>query len=104
MFSNFSILGELFKILALTSLHKLFPNISKLLKLALIFVVAKSIIEKVFSTMRIIKIELPYKISNAFLNDKILIYFNCELFQKFSSDDIMSRLKNMKIRCEYLPN
>ena len=48
--------------------------------------------------MKIIKTKLRNKISNDFLNDIVVIYFEWDLFQNLSNDNIMRRFQNMKTR------
>ncbi|XP_057528552.1 uncharacterized protein LOC130807378 [Amaranthus tricolor] len=90
-FSSLSTLGEFSKTLVQSGLYKSCPHFYKLLKLALSLLVSTATVERVFSTMKIIKIELRNKISDEFLNDTVVTYFECNLFQNFSNDDIMRR-------------
>ena len=48
--------------------------------------------------MKIIKTKLRNKISDEFINDIVVTYFECDLFQNLSNDDIMRRFQNMKPR------
>ena len=102
-FSSLSTLGEISKTLVQSGLYKSCPHFYKLLKLALSLLVSTATVERVFSTMKIIKIELRNKISDEFLNDTVVTYFECDLFQNLSNDDIMRRFQNMKTRRGKLP-
>ncbi|CAO2817285.1 unnamed protein product [Amaranthus hypochondriacus] len=102
-FSSLSTLGEFSKTLVQSGLYKSCPHFFKLLKLALILPVSTATVERVFSAMKIIKTELRNKISDEFLNDTVVAYFECDLFQSLSNEDIMRRFQNMKTRRGQLP-
>jgi len=46
---------------------------------------------------------LRNRISDEFLNDTVITYFEDDLFETVSNDDIMYRFQNMKVRREQLP-
>ncbi|CAO2831922.1 unnamed protein product [Amaranthus hypochondriacus] len=102
-FSSLSTLGEFSKTLVQSGLYKSCPHFHKLLKLALILPVSTATVERVFSAMKIIKTELRNRISDEFLNDTVVAYFECDLFQSLSNEDIMRRFQNMKTRRGQLP-
>ncbi|XP_057540815.1 uncharacterized protein LOC130818674 [Amaranthus tricolor] len=79
-FSSLSILGEFSKTLVQSGLYKSCPHFYKLLKLTLILLGSTATVERVFSTMKIIKTELRNKISDEVLNDTAITYFECDLF------------------------
>ena len=86
-------IGELSRKLLQTKMHMSFPHLYLLLKLALILPVFTSTVERVFSTMKIIKISLHNRISYEFLNDTVIAYFEDDLFESVSNDDIMYRFQ-----------
>ena len=73
-------------------------NTNLLVTLALLLLVSTSTIERVFSAMKIINTNLRNRISDEFLNDTIITYFEDDLFETVSNDDIMYRFQNMKVR------
>ena len=79
-FSELRRIGELLRKLFQTKKHMSFPHLYLLVKLALVLPVSTSIIERVFSTMKIIKTSLCNRISEGFLNDTIITYFEDDLF------------------------
>jgi len=95
--------GELSKNLVQTKRHLSFPNLHLLLKLALILPVSTATVEKVFSAMKFIKNKLHNRISDEFLNDTIVTYFEIDLFKSLSNDDIMLHFQSMRSRRGQLP-
>jgi len=65
-----------------------FPHRYLLVKLALLLLVFTSLIERIFSAMKIIKTNLRNRISN-FLNDTVITYFEDDFFESVSNDNIM---------------
>ena len=80
-YSSLSTLGDFSKTLVQSGLYMSCPHFYKLLMLALTFPVSTATVERVFSAMKIIKTELRNKISDEFLNDTVVTYFeSCNLF------------------------
>ena len=91
-------IDELSKILFQTKKHLNFPRLYLLVKLVLILPVSPSSVERVFSTMKIINTNLHSRISNEFLNDIVITYFEDDLFDSVSHDDIMYCFQDVKAR------
>jgi len=102
-FSDLKGIGELSRKLLQTKKHMSFPHLYLLVKLPLLLLVSTSTVERVFSVMKIIKISLRNKISDEFLNDTVITYFEDDLFKSVSNDDIMYRFQDMKARRGQLP-
>jgi len=102
-FSDLKGIGELLRKLLQMKKHMSFPHLYLLLKLALILPVSTSTVERVFSAMKIIKTSLRNRISDEFLNDTVITYFEDDLFESVSNDDIMYRFQDMKARRGQLP-
>ncbi|XP_057538102.1 uncharacterized protein LOC130815630 [Amaranthus tricolor] len=102
-FSNLTTLGDLSNTLVRTGLCNLCPTFFKLLKLALILPISTATVERVFSAMKLIKTKLRNKISDKFLNDAAVTYFQYNLFHILSNEDIMRRFQNMKKPHKHLP-
>nr|XP_018633593.1 uncharacterized protein LOC108948763 [Nicotiana tomentosiformis] len=66
--------------------------------LTLILPVATATVERAFSSMKYIKYEFRSSISDAFLNDCLVCYFEKEVFVNISNDAIIDRFQNMKAR------
>ena len=60
--------------------------------------VSTATVERVFSSMKYIKNNLRNRISDEFLNDTVITYFEDDLFESVSNDDILHRFQNMKSR------
>ena len=102
-FSDLRGKGDLSRKLLQMKKYLSFPRLYLLVKLALILSVSTSTVERVFSAMKIIKTNLRNRISDEFLNDTAITYFEDDLFETVSNDDIMYRFQNMKVRRGQLP-
>ena len=96
-------LGELSRKLVQTKKHLSFSNLHLLLKLALILPVSTATVERVFSAMKFIKPKLRNRISDEFLNDTVVTYFEIDLFTGLSNNDIMLHFQSMRSRRGQLP-
>ena len=97
-FSDLRGIGELSRKLLQTKKYLSFPHLYLLVKLALLLPVSTSTIERVFSVMKIIKTNLRNRTSDGFLNDTFITYFEDDLFETVSNDDIIYCFQNMKVR------
>ena len=61
--------------------HDMFPTVYRLIELALLLPVAMKTIERAFSSMKIIKIELCSKISDGWFNDLMVCYIERVIFK-----------------------
>ena len=73
-------------------------HLHQLLKLALILPVSTATVERVFSAMKFIKTKLRNKISDEFLNDTVVTYFEIDIFKSLSNHDNMLYFQNMRSR------
>ena len=94
-FSNLNGFGELSTSMIKKEKHLSFPHIYLWLKLALILPISTTTVERVFSLMKYIKTNLRNRISDEFLNDTVITYFEDDLFKSVSIDDILHRFQNM---------
>lgn len=65
----------------------MFPLVYRLIKLALLLPVTTSSVERVFSTVNIIKINLRHRMSDEWLNDLILCYIEKGIFKELDDGD-----------------
>lgn len=86
-----------------TTKHRTFPLVHRLIELALILPVATSSVERIFSAMNIIKIDLRNKISDDWLNDLMICYTEREIFKSIDDNAIMKRFQALKTRKISLP-
>ncbi|XP_070040984.1 uncharacterized protein [Nicotiana tomentosiformis] len=97
-FSDLKGIGDLAKALVEANLAESYSLIYLLVKLTLILPVATAMVERVFSSMKYIKDKLHSSISDTFLNDCLICYFENEVFTNVSNDAIIDRFQNMKAR------
>jgi len=69
--------------------YLVFSLVYKLIELALILPVSTTSIERVFSTMKIIKSELRNKINDVWFNDLMIYYIEREIFKSLDDVDII---------------
>jgi len=90
-FSDLRGIDELSRKLLQTKKNMSFPYLYLLVKLALFLPFSTATVERVFSATKIIKTSLHTRISNEFLNNIVITYFEEDLFKSVSSDDIIYR-------------
>jgi hypothetical protein len=73
-----------------------FPLVYRLIKLALFLPVATITVERAFSAMNIIKIDLCNRMSDKWLNDLILYYIEKEIFRGLDGDEIRKTFQAIK--------
>ena len=73
-----------------------YPLVYSLVTLALILPLATAIIEKVFSTMNIIKNWLRNRIGDQLMNNCLVTYIEKDIFKTIECEEIMQRFQNMK--------
>ena len=64
--------------------------------LTLILSVATTTIERVFSTMNIIKNRLRNQIGDQWMNDYLVTYIEKDMFKTMKCEEIMQRFQSMK--------
>jgi hypothetical protein len=74
-------LASLSKTMVQLERHIVFSLVYLLIKLALILPVSTTTVEKVFSTIKIIKTELCNKMTDGWLNDLMVCYIEREIFK-----------------------
>ncbi|XP_075091538.1 uncharacterized protein LOC142171741 [Nicotiana tabacum] len=97
-FSDLKGIGDLAKALVVANLAESYSLVYLLVKLTLILPVATATVKRAFSSMKYIKDELRSSISDIFLNDCLVCYFEKEVFTNVSNDAIIDRFQNMKAR------
>jgi hypothetical protein len=80
-----------------------FPLVYRLIELALLLPVATTTVERAFSAMKIIKIELRNKMSDYWLNDLMVIYIVRDLFKGLDLQNIKKAFQKKKDRQMQLP-
>ena len=86
-----------------TKKHLVFPLVFKLIELALLLPVSTASVERIFSTMNIIKRELRNKIEDDWMNDLMVCYMEKEIFKSLDDETITRRFQRLKTRRMQLP-
>ena len=75
-----------------------YPLVYSLVILAWILLVATTTVERVFSTMNVIKNRLRNQIGDQWMNDCLVTYIEKDIFKTIKCEEIMQRFQNMKNR------
>jgi hypothetical protein len=86
---NYKSLPNLTKGVIKTGKSSDYPMIERLLRLVLILPVSTAIVERAFSTMKLVKTRLHTKLGDDFLRDCVIVYIEREIVEKFSVDEII---------------
>ena len=96
-------LGKVAKIMIKTNMKTSYKLVYSLIDLTLILPVATASVERIFSVMSIIKIDLCSKIGDEWLNDLMICYNEKEIFRKIDNKKIKKRFQGMKKHHMLLP-
>ena len=77
-------MSTLARLMVETTKHTTFNLVYRLIELTLILPVATSSVERIFSAMKIIKIDLRNKLSDDWLNDLMVCYCEKEIFRSIT--------------------
>jgi hypothetical protein len=86
-----------------TDRHTTFPLVYRLVELALILPVTTATIERAFSAMKIVKIDLRNKMGSDWLNHRMVCYIERDIFSSIPNDQILYQFQEMKSRMKMLP-
>jgi hypothetical protein len=104
-FSNCYDLGVLAMKMVETDRHTTFPQVYRLIELALILQVATATVERAFSAMKIIKTDLSNnKMGDEWFNHWMVCYIERDVFASIPDDDILQCFQEWKSRLKKLPN
>ncbi|CAD6256554.1 unnamed protein product [Miscanthus lutarioriparius] len=96
-------LGKVAEIMVKNNMHTSYKLVYRLIELTLILPVATASVERIFSAMSIIKIDLRNKMGDEWLNDLMICYNENEIFRKIDNEKIKKRFQEMKKRHMLLP-
>ncbi|XP_066391970.1 uncharacterized protein [Miscanthus floridulus] len=96
-------LRKVAKIMVKTKMHESYKLVYHLIELTLILAVTMASVERIFSAMSIIKIDLRSKMGDDWLNDLMICYNEKEIFRKIDNEKIKKRFQEMKKRRMLLP-
>ena len=82
-------ISELAQKMIQTRKDKVYPLVYRLLMLALILSVATANVERVFSSINVVKTQLGNRIGNQWMNDSLVIYNEKEIYDKIDNVIVM---------------
>ncbi|XP_060216471.1 uncharacterized protein LOC132643952 [Lycium barbarum] len=91
-------LGDFSKKLVETKKHGTYPLVFHLVKFDLLLPVATATVERAFSAMKLIKIDLRNRMDAELLSGCLVPYIEKEVFSNISNEAIMDTFKKMKSR------
>ncbi|XP_021991283.1 uncharacterized protein LOC110888047 [Helianthus annuus] len=99
-FAKFTGLSHLARVMAETGKNETFPLVYRTLKLALVLPVATATatVERCFSKLKLIKIDLRNRMGEEYLNNALICVVEKETFYKVKEEDVMSRFQAFKNR------
>ncbi|XP_024965711.1 uncharacterized protein LOC112505902 [Cynara cardunculus var. scolymus] len=97
-FANLSGITGLARLLVETKKYKTYHLVYRLLKLALVLLFATVTVERCFSAMKIVKLDLRNKIGDEFLNAAMICTIEKKTFLIVSNDDVITQFQNMESR------
>ncbi|KAF3669663.1 putative 60S ribosomal protein L28 [Capsicum annuum] len=95
-FSDLNGLCELSKRLVQTKKHSNYPLVFRLVKLALLLLVATAFVERAFSAMKYIKNDLRSQMSDDFFSGCLVPYLEKDVFDNIFNDAIIKTFQDMK--------
>jgi hypothetical protein len=97
-FANCTDLGELAIKMVQSDRHTNFSLVYRLVDLALILPVATTIVERIFSAMKVVKMESRNKMADEWLNHRMVCYVERAVFATIQNDDILRHFQELKTR------
>ncbi|XP_062099773.1 uncharacterized protein LOC133805613 [Humulus lupulus] len=91
-------IGDLTQKMVKTKKDIVYPLVYRLITLALILPVVTATVERVFSSMNILKNRLRNRMGDQWMNDCLLVYIEKDIFNSLDNEVIMQRFQNMKTR------
>ncbi|XP_022014080.1 zinc finger MYM-type protein 1-like [Helianthus annuus] len=102
-FSGLQDIGQLAKKMVHMKYHITYALVYRLLELALVLPVATVTVERSFSAMKFIKMDLQNKMGDMFLTDALVCYVEKDIFDSVEIEAILQRFQNMGPRRLQLP-
>jgi len=96
IFSNINTIGELSQKMVGTGKYRLYLLVYRLLKLVLVLPVATAIVERYFSSMKIVKTSLSNRMGDEHLSHRLICYIEKEEMKKVSNEAVVHRFMTME--------
>ncbi|XP_042441419.1 zinc finger MYM-type protein 1-like [Zingiber officinale] len=97
-FEGISDLGALAKKMIETMKNRVFPLVYRMIELSLLLPVATATVERMFSAVNIVKIDLRNRIGDEWMNDNLVVYIEKDVFNTVDNELILQRFQNMESR------
>ncbi|KAI3727780.1 hypothetical protein L6452_16400 [Arctium lappa] len=97
-FANLNGIADLARLKVATRKHLSHPLVYQLLKLTLVLPVATAMVERCFSSIKLVKTDLRNRISDDFLNAALICDIENEAHAKVKTEDVIDRFQKMKTR------
>ncbi|XP_042432781.1 uncharacterized protein LOC122019372 [Zingiber officinale] len=97
-FEGISDLRALAKKMIETMKNRVFPFVYRMIELALLLPVTTAIVERVLSTMNIVKTDLRNGIGDEWMNDNLIVYIEKDVFNTVDNEPILQCFQNMESR------
>ena len=97
-FFNVEDLGSLAKKMRETMKDRVFPMVYRLVELTLLLPVPTTSVERVFSSIKVVKTDLRNRMGDEWLNDSLVVYIKKEIFDSIDNELILNRFQNMDSR------
>ncbi|XP_023767969.1 uncharacterized protein LOC111916538 [Lactuca sativa] len=94
-FTHLKGIPDLSRLMVSIGKHRSYPLVYKLLKLALILLVATASVERCFSKMKLLKTDLRKKIGDDLMNDALLCNVEIEAHAKVENEKVMEWFQKM---------
>lgn len=93
-FSQLTRMGDLTEALVAKRKDILYPLVYKLIKVALILLVAIASVERAFSAMKIVKTPSRNRMGDQWMNDNLVTYIEKDVFKCVTNETIMRRFRS----------
>ncbi|XP_042448126.1 uncharacterized protein LOC122032878 [Zingiber officinale] len=97
-FSMIEDLGSLAKKMVETGKNTVFSLVYRLIELALVLPVATASVERVFSAMKIIKIDLRNRMGDEWMNASLVVHIEKDIFSTIKNEQILQHFQQMNTR------
>ncbi|XP_042425762.1 uncharacterized protein LOC122013568 [Zingiber officinale] len=102
-FSGIEDLGSFAQKIVETLKNQVYPLVYRLIEMTLVLPVATASVGRVFSAMKMIKIDLRNRMGDEWMKDSLVVYIEKDIFSTIENEQILQRFQKMKSRRMQLP-